>query len=383
MFHLDDGSLRRLIDEPQSTLSSAQAHYATCDLCKQRAAQLNATADAVAHAYARADDAATSQTRTQLDVGQALASTRARIRNASFSEVTSAHPHRARLTTALVALASAAAVVLLFLFTPLGTFAQGFLTIFEPRQFQPVAITSTDGMNMRLAPDLTAYGTVRVLARSQSVFVAGPAQAAAVAHMPLRIPAALPANIPGPISWRVSSGQSVMFTFSAAKAAASAAAHHQILPPMPRSLDGATLQVAVGPVVAMIAGERAASVRNGRSRTEESPDLLIAQAPLPRVLSTGASVREIESYLLRQPGIPPRLAAQILSISDPTSVLPIPVPIDKASAQQVWVQGVRGLAVGDNTGVGAAVIWQRDGYIYGVAGSFPESEVLAIANSLR
>lgn len=385
MNHVDDGTLRRLLDEPHSTLSAAHAHYAECTLCQERAAELRTSAATVAQAFARADDTRETASQRPLDVAHALVQTRSRIRESTVPSVvnTRATRRRSPVTATLVGLASAAAVVLLFLFTPLGTVAQGFLTIFEPRQFQPVAVAPADWSSMRFAPDLAAYGTLRVVSRSQSVVVAGPAQAAALARMPLRVPASLPRNVVGRVQWRVSSGHSVMFTFSAARAAAAAAAHHRPVPPMPRSLDGSTLQITVGPLVALTVGDEPARTRQGRASGDDNPELVIAQAPVPRVLSTGASVRDIEGYLLRQPGIPPRLAAQILSISDPTSVLPIPVPIDKASAQQVWVQGVRGLAVGDNTGVGAVVIWQRDGFVYGVAGPFPESEVLAIANSLH
>jgi hypothetical protein len=49
----------------------------------------------------------------------------------------------------------------------------------------------------------------------------------------------------------------------------------------------------------------------------------------------------------------------------------------------VQVQGTSGLAVGDNTGIGSGVIWEKDGVVYGVAGALPESQILAIANSLQ
>jgi hypothetical protein len=303
-----------------------------------------------------------------------------------------------RYAAPLVWLAVASVIVLALIFTPLGTLAQGFLTIFEPQQFQPVAVTPMDRQTLRYLPPLEAYGTLRELARPHMVVVAGPAQAASLARMQLRMPPVLPANISPTARWSVTSQGSATFTFSAAKARLAAAAAHRPLPPaMPAELDGSTLQVTIGPVVTVTFGGdferlKRERIKMHRSYRENSghdmrsagfPSLVIAQARLPQVLSTGASVRQIEGYLLRQPGVPPNLAAQIAAIGDPTTTLPIPVPIDRASAQQVLVQGVRGLAVGDNTGVGAGVVWQRDGYIYGVAGPLPESEVLAIANSLR
>lgn len=49
--------------------------------------------------------------------------------------------------TPAVALAAAAAVVLALAFTPLGGIASQWLTIFEPKQFVPLEITSKDSSN--------------------------------------------------------------------------------------------------------------------------------------------------------------------------------------------------------------------------------------------
>jgi hypothetical protein len=107
------------------------------------------------------------------------------------------------------------------------------------------------------------------------------------------------------------------------------------------------------------------------------------QAPAPSVASTGASVHQILDYLLAQPGISPSLVSEIKAIGDPTSTLPIPVPIDLATAQTVSINGATGLAIGDSTFVGSGVVWEQDGMVYGVAGGMPESDILAIARSLH
>ncbi len=54
-----------------------------------------------------------------------------------------------------------------------------------------------------------------------------------------------------------------------------------------------------------------------------------------------------------------------------------------AISHPVTVQGVQGLYVGDNTGIASAVIWQKDGMMFEVIGSFTESQALLIANSMR
>jgi hypothetical protein len=49
----------------------------------------------------------------------------------------------------------------------------------------------------------------------------------------------------------------------------------------------------------------------------------------------------------------------------------------------VRIAGVDGLAVGDSTGIGSIVIWQRDGIVHAVAGALTEDEVLSVADSLH
>ncbi len=116
------------------------------------------------------------------------------------------------------------------------------------------------------------------------------------------------------------------FTFSAAKAARAASAQGTALPPMPAGLDGSTLVASLGPVVVATygihpsstgpsspAGSTAAAARSSAHLSI----VVIAQAPAPRVASTGASAHEIESYLLSLPGVPPQLAGEIRAIGDP------------------------------------------------------------------
>ena len=40
------------------------------------------------------------------------------------------------------------------------------------------------------------------------------------------------------------------------------------------------------------------------------------------------------------------------------------------------------MAVGDNTGLGAGVIWIKGGLVYGVAGTLKKDAIVAIANGL-
>ena len=102
----------------------------------------------------------------------------------------------------------------------------------------------------------------------------------------------------------------------------------------------------------------------------------------PKVSSSGASVQQIEDYLISLPGFPPDLAAQIRAIGDPTTTLPVPVPTGQQS-HQVDVQGVHGLFVGDSTGLGSGMIWSKGGVLYATVGTLTESELAGVARSLH
>jgi len=110
---------------------------------------------------------------------------------------------------------------------------------------------------------------------------------------------------------------------------------------------------------------------------------MIVQAKAPVVTSNGATVDELRDYALRQPGIPPAVAAQVRAIGDPVRTLMIPIGINVQDAKPVTVRGTQGYLVGDSTGLGSGVIWLENGYVIGVLGSLRDADLIALVNSLR
>jgi hypothetical protein len=242
-------------------------------------------------------------------------------------------------------------------------------------------------------PDLTRFGTMTQRVAPRVRDVTGPAAAAALAGFAVEVPTWLPNGTPSIARYAVTSGSDSTFTFSARKSFATAPRGRPVAS-MPRALDGATLELRTRPAVIVSYGEPASGrqisgapshrdARDDAAREREFPPLIVVQAPVPSLTSTGATVAEIEAYLLQQPGVSPSLAAQIRAIGDPATTVPIPIPIDRAFGQRVRVQGVDGLGIGDDTGVGGIVIWQKNGVIYGVAGQLRQRDILAIAKSMR
>ena len=284
--------------------------------------------------------------------------------------------------------ALAAAIALLTL-TPLGTYAGNWLTIFEPKHFVGVTLSQADIHDLGGIARLQRYGTLREISRPHALEVSGKSAAAARSRLSLRLPASLPDNVPHQARYEVISRGSADFTFNAARAKRSGTA-----PAMPAQVDGTTLQLTVGPAVVATFGDQRALHAYERKHVKGygpsaslsgamPPALVVAQAPTPRLTSDKASVQDVIEYLAAQRGVPARVAAQIKAISDPASTLPLPIPVNRANADSVRVQGVDGLAIGDNTGVGSGVVWQKDGIVYAVAGSLPMTQILDIANSLR
>jgi hypothetical protein len=153
---------------------------------------------------------------------------------------------------------------------------------------------------------------------------------------------------------------------------------------MPANIDGSKLFITGGPAVVQYFDDGTApKSATGADAFASLPRLIIAQGKGPLVQSDGVTVEQLQQYLLAQPGITPALAAQIRAIKDPSSTLPVPIPVDMATSKTVTVQGVQGVFVGDSTGIGSAVIWSKDGYVFGVAGTLTESQILAVANSLH
>ena len=148
---------------------------------------------------------------------------------------------------------------------------------------------------------------------------------------------------------------------------------------MPPNIDGSALQVTIGTTVITQYG---GAVSGGQGSGDAIPGLVIGQMRAPTVTSTGVSVKDLEDYVLSLPEVSPDLAKEIRAVGDPTATLPVPIPVDLANSHSVNVQGVKGVEVGDNTGLGSGVIWEKDGIIYAVGGPLTEDQSLPIANSL-
>lgn len=343
-----------MLDEPDAFESEHTAHARACDICRKELDALR-------------EDAAFAARAMHGDVSVHAERAYGSVRTRAAEEA----PVR-RLYRPIGAFAAAAALVLAFVFTPLGSYARSLLTIFEPKSFTPIEISQEDLRSLHLLPQAEDVGTQRFVSKPQKRAYDSIAQVQQHASFALLKPVALPAGFGTVRTFYGYSPGEMTFTFSAAKARAFVRRSHKQLPPMPPSLDGTTVRLNTG---------FAFEAHYEAPRGSRFLDLVQMQAP--RVTSSGASLDTLERYLLSLPNVTPELAKQIRALGDIQNTVPVPVVIDKQTAQRVSIAGVQGLAIGDNTGLGAGVMWQKNGIVYVVAGPLKMDEVMTVANGLR
>jgi hypothetical protein len=366
--HLSEGTMRRAIDEPMALNGWDRAHLGECAQCTSRFEEIRENATFAAAAFG-----------TPMPVGmtgRAFASVQGRIaadagRAPSLgTRLAGWGSSRRRMVPAFGGMATAAVLVGAVALTPAGSLAQSFISLFQPQQVAPISLTTGE---LKSLLQLRHYGAVRPPESTQSESASTLAAAESDSGMHLLSPASLPSGVPASVTYRIVHGTTGSFTFSAAKARAWAAKRGKTLASVPAGVDGSTLTISTGNAVVALYG----------SESEGFPPLVIGQMPAPKISTTGVSVDAMENFILGLPGISPQLATQIRALGSPTSTLPLPIPVQLGSSQSVTVHGVQGYLVGDNTGLGSAVIWEQGGMIYGVGGTVPGTEAVAIANSLK
>ena len=188
-------------------------------------------------------------------------------------------------------------------------------------------------------------------------------------QQPLHLPSSLSADP----QVHTTAASTVSFTVDRDKALAYLAEQGHSDVNVPEALDDSTIHLTISAAVLSVYGDDAGQV-----------SLVVGQSPSPTVtVSGGATLEQFRSFLLSVPGLPADTIDQLQAIDDWTQTLPIPVPQDASVSRHVTVDGAAGVSVQDAQTRHGVVLWQRDGMVYGVAGSYGEQELLAVAASLQ
>lgn len=288
-----------------------------------------------------------------------------------------------RWRVALSGLAAALALLLL-LGTPQGRGAAAqFLAQFRGDRFAAVSLSTSQIANveqtmselqhlgrisgMDTAPEPQAVASVAEASRSVGFAVMEPD------------PATLPAEISGaPTEVRVMPAHQVRFTFVLDQARAYYQSIGRNDVTLPERLDGASLVVNTPPAVLLEYRSDAAA------DTPLGSGLVAGQAgPLTAGTEGGVALEEWREFLLGLPGFSPETVRQLRAIEDWETTLPVPIPVEQINWERATIAGSPGLLLNDNTGLGSAAIWQREGRIFGIAGAMKARELQHVAESFR
>jgi len=360
--HIDEGLLRRLCDEPLAVEPAQRQHLQTCAICSEQLRIIRADADQAG--------ALLGIPAQGLNTASAWSSLQERIANERIPAYRSGW--QSRLTGRGFArpvgiVAGTVLLASLVAWTPARALGQNFISMFQPKQVQALPVTQGELSGLS---NLRNYGTVHAPKQLPVHRATSLPAAASETGMTVLKPGTLPQSIGSRVSYQVIPGATGWFQFSVAKARRAAG---NKAPAMPPGLDGSTLRLTTGTAVVSVY----------RTLGDSTPTLIIGQMKAPHVATTGVSVQQLRDYLLTLPGVSSRLANEVRALGDPTATLPIPVLIDRTYAHTVTVQGVQGLAIGDSTGLGSGVVWEKDGIVYGAGGPLTEDQIMSIVQSLH
>jgi hypothetical protein len=364
--HLSEGTLRRVHDDEFAIGNRERAHLAGCDRCRRRAERVAADA---AHATGMFAAPVVDATATEAALGRfrRLAGSGA----ADRADVLSTPPRVVLRRWAIRAVAVPVVVASLVVTAN----AAGWLTVFSPTAVAPVALTVGD---LHGLPDLSAYGHMDV-GTLEPRTVAGGAQAASATGL-RQLRATLPADVPAHVTWEVVDRGTATFTFDSATADAAAARAGRAAPTIPAGLNGTAVTVVAGPAMFAVYG---ATPNPSARQIDSLPTLAIAEVVRPTASTNGATLQQLEDFLVAQPDVTPQLAAEIRAIGNPASTLPIPVITGLMTSQTISIDGVPAVVASDSSGLGSAVVWEKGGVVYAVGGLLSQSEVVDIARSLH
>lgn len=373
MRHVVDGVIRRVLDEPEAVSDKALAHVGSCRRCRSHMREIEMDTAALARSLAPLQplrDVAAAWERVATRVQAVAAAPQAP--NRRFEPGT-AGSLRARLAGR--SLGTAGIVVAGALLVAGTAAAAGWSTLFAPTHVAPLAVTTSDvsaiSSILGIEPNMVssgpgstrtfAFGTVTMVGFKPSVVVANTAEAERLTGLTLRLPAHPPAGIGSPEKIVVEEPASLRVDVASG-------------PSIPADIAGTSILVSAGPAVVVEYGGDAPGL--------EIPTLAVVSMRRPTAVSMGASVAQLEDFLLAQPGFPAGLAQDIRLLGAGGTTLPVPTP-PGMSAQSADVGGSQAVVVSVPHGIVSGVVWEDSAkVVHAVAGLLGASEVVGLARQI-
>lgn len=383
----DIGALRLALDGDDAT-AGVREHLDACSGCAGHLAELRADADAAAVAMARLDAP------EGMDATLAYQRFTARLRRED-SIAPGADWSGGGLMTrfwgtraarSMTAIAAVFIVMMALAITPARGLADTMLDRFRVQkfaaitipmdmvdQFQNAATTMSDADKQALHDEFQALGTFDTTLNLQSAHQVDSVEAARAQYGNLDSPSSLPSGFDAAPTAYVSDAGTASYTLNVGEAKALI----QRLGLPIYSLPDASAY----PTLTFTAEIPKAAVLDYQNA--DGKHLVVGQMESPTLdIPEGIDMNALREDILQLPGLPADLVAQLRQIKDWQHTLVIPVPAG-ASSHDVTMNGQPALLIEGNNGEGSAVLWQKDGFLYIVAGQMDSGAVMDTADSMQ
>ncbi|MBE0448232.1 MAG: zf-HC2 domain-containing protein [Actinobacteria bacterium] len=380
----DEGTLQAYLDRelPGRKRWEIEAHIVTCDECRGRLEVIKEANKAALSSLSALSQGLYSQ---GISTGTAwMRLTRDERFGVPVKEKGVLNMVNTRLKTVLVPLAVAAVLATSFSFAPVREAAAEFLNIFRVEKVKTIDLTLADMRELEKLSygdggrvDIKDFGTVEMDGFKPSVPISIKGAKEAV-DFKLRLPDQIKGH--GDPYFKVQHGGTSNFTLDVDKVNSliKSLGGEDLLP---AALDGKKFTAKMPTVV--IAHYPKDSSRGDYYGPNE---ITIAQARSPELIfPEGVDPTVVRDALLGLPMLPYNIKEQLEAVTDWRRTLLIP-NID-GSAENVKVDGVDGVFVRDPKEVRGgvnALVWQKDGIVYGIVGDAIDlATAQEIAGSMR
>jgi hypothetical protein len=381
------GVLRQALDDDAAVDDATRQHVAGCPRCLARTMELRSIAAASAVALGRLPAA------TEIDAQAAYRRFSERVRGepigvaeTGWSGGTMTRFWSSRAARSLTAVAAALILMTVVAVSPARGLADTVLDRFRVQKFAAVTIpmdmvqqvqagaqNMSDADKQALQDELGKLGSFNTTLNMQSAHKVASVDDARAAYGSLDVPSKLPSGFDAAPQAYVSDAGTASVTVNVAEAQALIKRMGLPIYSLPDPAQYPTLTFTAELPKAAVLDYQNADGKHLIVGQMESPTLDIPQ---------GIDMNALREDILQLPGLPADLVGQLRQIKDWQHTLVIPVP-SGATSHDVTINGQPALLIEGNTGEGSAVLWQKDGFLYVVAGQVSSDAVQATADAMQ
>lgn len=382
-----DGELRLSIHEDGSVEPTVQQHLDSCETCRQ-------TVGAMSIAATKSSQALTSLAPQSSDVNVDAAYSRFRMamatqmdtgRDVSGGRMRQLFERRSmRAASAFVAII---AVVLTVSLSPMRTVADDFLSQFRVQKFaavtipmdliSPIQSAALDGLTesdkQRLEEEFNKLGAFDTTFGYDKENLPAPVtlDEAEAQFGDIDEPGDLPDGFDTVPTAYLTEAGTASYALDTANAQALVDALGLPIYSLP--------DPALYPTLEFTANVPAAAILEYKDA--DGKRIFVGQMTSPTLdIPDGLNMDNLREDILRFPGLPTDLVAQLRSIEDWESTLIIPIPED-ATSDNITINGEPGLQI--DHALGSVVLWEKDGFLFAVIGQASDDDIRSVADSMQ